>query len=197
MFDVLKRWWAGKPAAAPPPTSVPVVSGKGQFDASLKQLLIWEGGKDDDPYDPGGRTAYGVIQREYNTRRTKQGLKPRDVWLIEPSEITAIYRENYWLPLKCDDYHPAVANVLFDYAVNSGNGQAVKDAQRILKCSPDGDFGPVTHAALLQAPPAIFVKALCARRLAMLHGLSTWWRFGKGWTARVEGVEKYSLSLVK
>ena len=47
---------------------------KENYDICLKATLRYEGGKVDNPKDPGGRTAYGVTQNTYNAWRAKHGL---------------------------------------------------------------------------------------------------------------------------
>ena len=69
---------------------------KDNYDAALKATLRYEGGKVDNPKDPGGRTAYGVTQNTYNAWRAKHGLSQKDVFQIADSEVAAIYRQEYW-----------------------------------------------------------------------------------------------------
>ena len=92
----------------------------------LKFVLAWEGGRDDDPDDPGGRTAFGIIQREYSAWRRAHGEVAKDVWDISPDEVRAIYAQNYWIPMQCDGHTAPFDLVVFDSAVNCGNGRAVK-----------------------------------------------------------------------
>jgi hypothetical protein len=54
----------------------------GTFADALSHLLVREGGKVDNPKDPGGRTNQGVTQRVYNGWRTRSHLPVRDVYLI-------------------------------------------------------------------------------------------------------------------
>lgn len=166
------------------------------FDLILKETLVWEGGLDDDPQDPGGRTAYGIIQREYDKWNRDHGLPPLDVWKISRGEVKLIYYFNYWKPLQCGDYSPPVAAVVFDYGVNSGNHQAIKDSQRCLGVVADGMLGPQTHAALVATTPPLFAHRLDARRLALLENLPTWGRFGRGWETRVDGETKFADGLI-
>lgn len=66
------------------------------FDRALAHILIHEGGKVDHPKDPGGRTNKGIAQRVYTAWRSKQNLPTRDVYLIDDTEVAAIYRVQYW-----------------------------------------------------------------------------------------------------
>ncbi len=47
------------------------------FPHALRLVLIDEGGLDDDPHDHGGRTAYGIIQREYDGYRARHNRPPQ------------------------------------------------------------------------------------------------------------------------
>lgn len=174
---------------------------KENFAPALAAVLVHEGGKDDDPRDPGGRTAYGIIQRRYNQYRKAKGLPVRDVWLITPQEREDIYRAYYWQAVRADELPAGLDYVVFDGAVNSGEAQAGKWLQRALNdvraksgAGPilvDGRIGDGT----LQAANAIgdvdaVIGAMQTRRLAMLRNLKTWKYYGKGWGRRVEDVRK-------
>lgn len=158
------------------------------FSGSLLAVLRHEGGKVDDPNDPGGRTAYGVTQAVYDAWRRQQGLAPRDVWSITPSEISAIYRKQYWDAVRGDDLPSGVDYAVFDFAVNSGPARAIKFLQREVGAAPDGKLGPATLAAVNAADPRRIVAGLSAARQAYLETLNTFPRFGKGWTTRVADV---------
>ena len=43
------------------------------FEHCLAITLKWEGGYSNHPDDPGGPTMRGIIQREYDAWRTRQG----------------------------------------------------------------------------------------------------------------------------
>lgn len=174
---------------------------KNNFEPALAAVLVHEGAKDDDPRDPGGRTAYGVVQRRYNQYRKAKGLPVRDVWLITPQEREDIYRTYYWQAVRADELPAGLDYVVFDGAVNSGEAQAGKWLQRALNdigaksgAGPilvDGRIGDGT----IQAANAIedvdaVIGALQTRRLAMLRNLKTWKYYGKGWGRRVEDVRK-------
>jgi lysozyme family protein len=159
------------------------------FAPSLALVLAHEGGRVDDPRDPGGRTNRGVIQRVYDDWRGKHGLPLRDVWDIDPPEVEAIYRQNYWYPVRGDQLPPGIDYATFDFAVNSGVVRAARTLQRAAGVTVDGMIGPVTLAAVRAADPDRLVDALCSERQRFLEGLPTFARFGRGWTRRVAEVE--------
>lgn len=162
------------------------------YSKALKTVLVYEGGKVDDPQDPGGRTNQGVIQRVYNGWRKKRNLPQRDVYLMEPHERDAIYREGYWDLIRGDELPGGIDIVVFDGAVNSGPTQSVKWLQRALNMKRvDGDLGPATLEAILAHPDHDkLVADILTRRMYFLQALKTWKRFGRGWKNRVDQVRK-------
>jgi lysozyme family protein len=81
---------------------------------------------------------------------------------------------------------------LFDFAVNSGVGRAVKTLQSIVGSTPDGLVGPNTLSAVKAriaiAGAAALIDALCDRRLSFLEQLAGALVFGAGWTKRVAAI---------
>lgn len=161
------------------------------FERALAHILVFEGGNDDDPQDPGGRTSRGIIQSEYNVYRRRKGLPTRDVWHADDAEIREIYRTSYWDKVRGDDLPAGVDVVLFDGAVNSGLGQQAKWTQRALGVEVTGRFDEATFAAIAaDKDNDALIAGILSRRIAMLEGLRTWSRFGKGWSARVDSIRK-------
>src|SRR5262249_25058993 len=150
--------------------------------------LVHEGGNDDDPRDPGGRTPRGILQREWDGwRRSHPGL-PADGWRAPQDQVEAIYRQKDWDALGFGELPSGVDYAVFDYGVNSGIGRAAKVLQRLVATSADGEVGPDTIAAAARANAATLIAAICDERLAFLQGLRTWPTFGKGWGRRVREV---------
>lgn len=176
------------------------------FPQSLQLVLAHEGGFVNHPADPGGATNKGVTQGVYDTYRRSIGEKPRSVKSITKAEVEDIYRNQYWGKIDGDALPAGIDYAVFDYAVNSGVGKAVKDLQRTLRgwsnrlgevanIRVDGIIGQATIAAACAAAnedEAAFIESLCDRRMSFLKSLKTFKTFGKGWTRRVMGaVEGY------
>ncbi|GJE44844.1 glycoside hydrolase family 108 protein [Methylobacterium soli] len=159
----------------------------GNFTAWLKLELIFEGGRVDDPRDPGGRTAFGVTQRVYDGFRRNRGQPARDVFRITSAEVAEIYRENYWKKVCGDQLPDGVDIVVGDGAINSGPSQSIKWLQRALgTVRVDGVMGDATIAAARAHPDHdALIAAICDRRMAFLKALKTFRTYGKGWTSRV------------
>ncbi len=117
------------------------------FLKALQFTLPAEGGRVDNPVDPGGRTNKGIIQSVYNAYRRSKNLPQADVFNISDQEVSDIYFNNYWKPAQCNAMVLPLAVVQFDTAVNFGVGGAVQFLQEALGLPADGVFGPQTQAA--------------------------------------------------
>jgi lysozyme family protein len=166
---------------------------KENYAQALKQVLKYEGGKVDDPRDPGGRTAFGVTQNTYNAWRKKQNLPIVDVFTISQNEVAAIYRQEYWDKIRGDDLPSGVDFAVFDFAVNSGVSKAAKTLQSVVGVTQDGVIGPAT----IQAAKNYVAMAVTNKRLSFMQSLSIWSTFGRGWSARITDVKNQILALTK
>ena len=171
------------------------------FPHALRLVLVDEGGLDDDPHDHGGRTAYGIIQREYDGFRARHSLPAQDVWKITPAEYTEIYRDRYWSPW-CDRLPAGIDYAFFDACVNTGPAQAAKSLQQALGLRVDGFMGDVTLAAVAArcadaAGAEAALHAFCERRRAFYRALRQFPRYGRGWLARVDHVERAAKAMAQ
>lgn len=148
----------------------------GNFDRCLVFTLKFEGGRADNPRDPGGRTNEGVTQRVYDHYRLARGLPRRTVYMIEGGEVEAIYRGQYWDAIAADRQPAGVDLLGFDIAVNSGPARA-----------------RMWLAATQSLPCGSRIASLDARRMGFWRRLRTFGLFGRGWTAR----ERAALTLAR
>lgn len=166
------------------------------FAAALPLVLAHEGGYVNHPKDPGGATNKGVTQRTYDAYRGRMGQARQSVRHITASEVSEIYRGQYWDKIAADDMPAGLDYALFDFAVNSGPARAAQFLQRIVGVDDDGIIGAQTIAAVKSKDTASVIAALCANRLAWLKRLSTFSTFGRGWTRRVNEVKATALGMV-
>lgn len=167
-----------------------------RFPACCAETLRWEGGYSNDPYDPGGATMKGVIQRVYDGYRRGKGQPTQAVRMISDAEVLDIYRRNYWDAVRGDELPAGVDMALYDYGVNSGPAQAVRSLQRVLRMNNvDGHLGAATLAAIQNRDPVTLVQELMAERRRFLRSLSTFWRFGTGWMRRCDGIERAAVGM--
>lgn len=144
----------------------------------LTETLKWEGGKVDDPRDPGGRTNQGVTQATFDAWCKGRGVAKRSVYAMTEAERDAIYRVNFWAAVGGDKLADGVDLAGFDYGVNSGPARAKKAIAAV--------------AGLADAAAA--VKAICAARRSFLTGLRKA-AFEKGWMNRVASIESTGVKM--
>jgi lysozyme family protein len=161
------------------------------FARALPVILKFEGGKVDDPADPGGRTNKGITQRVYDRFRQRRARQPRDVYQITDDEVAEIYHDQYWALVKADQLPAGVDLVVFDGAVHSGVSASIKWLQRALGVDDDGILGPVTLSAINRTVDNDqLIADIIALRERFLKTLKTFKRFGKGWLGRTLQVEQ-------
>jgi lysozyme family protein len=166
----------------------------GNYSQCLALVLVSEGGNDDDPRDPGGRTSRGITQRELDAYRRSKGLSTQDVWQASTEEIADIYRIGYWEPW-CAKLPGGLDYSYFDMAVNQGSHEATLLLQRALGVTADGRIGIVTLQAAVTANPLSTIVLIAQERRAFYRGLSTFKYFGRGWLDRVERVQVDSIKM--
>lgn len=170
------------------------------FPACLAEILRQEGGNDDDPHDPGGRTSRGITQREWDAYCKSTHRDQSDVWHAPASAVEDIYRTNYWDPY-CGLLPAGLDLLFFDMSVNQGLHEAVILSQRGLGVTADGHIGAVTKEAVqalvtLQAHQEVITRVTAAR-IKFYKSLRTWKYFGRGWMNRVNEIEGMALNMVK
>jgi lysozyme family protein len=141
-----------------------------EFKQAFELTLSHEGGYVKDPDDRGGETYKGIARR-YNpgwpgwaridkARKLRGFPKSLNTDLELQAEVAVFYRQHYWDKFQGDRIPAqAVANELFDTAVNLGVARTVEFFQRALNVLnrdgalyddlvTDGVFGPKSLAAL-------------------------------------------------
>lgn len=169
------------------------------FRRALAETLTYEGGWSDDLFDPGGATNKGITIKTYAAHvgapidGVSLEILREELRNIDFQTVAEIYHANYWQLIRGDELPPAIAAALFDFAVNSGPPRAIRHLQRALGVAEDGHMGPVTIAAVRGSDQAAIVRSLMSTRRTFLRALPHFWRFGKGWLARCDGVERSCL----
>lgn len=153
------------------------------FDEAFDRLISNEGGYVNNAVDPGGETQWGISKRSYPNL---------DIKALTREGARKIYYDDFWQRAHMDEYDGAVAFQVFDIAVNSGIGTAVKLLQRAAGVADDGDIGPVTIAAVKAKSTTDMLMLLVAERLDFWRKLPTWLTFGKGWAGRAAQDLRYA-----
>jgi lysozyme family protein len=149
----------------------------GRFRTFVGLVLSWEGAPTDDPHDLGGPTVHGIARASH----------PDIPWPPSLAQALALYRDEYYAPIRAGELPAPLAIVAFDAAVVHGLGWATRALQRVLGVTADGVIGPKTLAAAYRSGPAA-VDALCADRLSEFersvqeHLANA--RYAEGWRLR-------------
>jgi lysozyme family protein len=147
-----------------------------------------EGGYTDNPQDPGnwtdGKTGLGTL------KGTKYGIAAAsypelDIPNLTPAQAAAIREQNYWVPVRGEILPAGLDLMVYDQAVNSGNGRAAMLLQAVLGVAQDGGVGPHTLAAVTASDPVSLINQLAAAQEAFYRSLPAFLIFGAGWLARV------------
>lgn len=146
------------------------------FDQAFELLIGHEGGYVHHPKDPGGETKFGISKRAYPNENIAD---------LTLERAKAIYRRDYWDRVEADSLPPEIRFDVFDVAVNSGVGTAVKMLQRAAFAEVDGVLGPRTRLAIKSMNPLLLFARINGARLAFMADLPTWPAFGRGWAKRI------------
>jgi lysozyme family protein len=167
------------------------------FETCLKLMLAHEGGFVNHPQDPGGMTNLGVTKRVWE-EWVGHEVDEKQMRALTPETVAPLYKRKYWDACRADDLVDGVDYVVFDVAVNSGPGRAIKFLQSCVGVTADGGFGPATLAAVKKSEedPARLIEMYCAKRLEFLQSLKTFETFGKGWSRRVQEVKDKALKML-
>ena len=112
------------------------------------------------------------------------------MWKITPAEYTEIYHDQYWEPW-CDRLPAGLDYAYFDACVNAGPAAAARTLQKALGARVDGHMGEVTLAKVRAVEDvAALIARFCDTRRAFYRALAQFPRYGRGWLARVNHVER-------
>ena len=148
---------------------------------------------DNDPQDPGnwtgGNIGIGALTG------SKYGISAASYPHLDIEDLTedqafAIYWRDYWTPIRGDSLTPAIALVVFDFAINSGVSCAVKQLQAFLDVREDGILGtietlPALQQSLANLGSVRFIAGYLVRRINMLQTLANWQHERDGWEERL------------
>ncbi len=158
------------------------------FDEAFELVIGHEGGYTRDPKDRGNWTSgvpgVGVL------KGTKYGIAAHvyptlDIENLTVADAKIIYKRDYWDRMRADQLPEEIRFDMFDTAVNSGIGNAVRMLQRAAEVAQDGAIGPVTMGAVAKIGGPRMVARFNGARLMFLADLKSFDDFGRGWTRRV------------
>ena len=126
------------------------------YNTAFSWLMMAEGGEVNHAADKGGHTKFGIADAADGK---KDGLADLDrngtgdvpIANLTREQASQFYFDHYWLPSRCQQVsrlHAPLALALFDTAVHSGPGRAIKLLQAALGVAVDGSLGPKTLEAV-------------------------------------------------
>jgi len=115
------------------------------FDRDLANTLKFEGGV---TTDTGGLTNYGVRQDLYDSYTKTNKLPHKDVRELKYGDVRDYYESEYFKKPKIDKLPEALQGVVFDSAVNLGQGRTIKHLQETIGVKADGIVGKDTLNAV-------------------------------------------------
>ena len=157
-------------------------------------VLSFEGGYCNNRSDRGGATNKGVtiatFRSVFGKDKTIEDLKN-----ITDEQWEYIFKKYYWDACKADLINDqSVANMLVDFAYNSGVARVSKFIQKIVCVTADGIIGSKTIQAINNYPRGQrqLFATLKQRRINYLNGIvianPTQKKFYNGWMNRVNAI---------
>jgi lysozyme family protein len=145
------------------------------FSQAFTLVVGIEAGYVNDPHDPGGETKFGISKRAY------PALDIPNVTLIQSQ---GIYQRDYWNACACGSLPWPLALLVFDCAVNQGQGTARTMLQTALGVAADGNLGPSTLAAA-KVSTTYHAARFMTLRAKRYQQDPNYARYGDGWFARL------------
>ena len=165
------------------------------FDQAFERLIGHEGKFTNDRQDRGNWTT-GVIGKGH-LNGTKYGISAMtypdlDIKNLSLTQAKNIYKRDWWDKINADQINSALVFQVWDFAINAGMGTAKRKLQKAVGVVEDGIIGNLTIQAINNAELNDILLKFNAERLKYYTSLSTWPRYGKGWTLRVAGQLHYA-----
>lgn len=168
-------------------------------------ILSWETDKyTNRKNDKGGATKYGITLatwRKVGYDKNGDGvLNEEDVKLLTEEDFHRVFKNNFWNACKADKIQDqSVANMLVDFAYNSGVYKAVKHLQLVLGITADGIIGNKTLYDINKSNGERLFEALKKDRKAYLKRIAVGDQKGflKGWLRRLSYITYGNLKLNK
>lgn len=169
------------------------------FDKSLNFVLEKEGEFVNHPQDPGGMTNLGCTKKVWE-EWVGHPVDEKQMRALTKADVAPLYQRKYWNACRCSELPSGLDLCVFDTAINSGAGRAIKLLQGCLGVVADGAIGNNTMAAVTQFKGESLlglIDSYCSSRQAYLTSLPTFGTFGKGWTRRVKECNDFAREIAK
>lgn len=155
-------------------------------------ILRWEGGFSNRKSDRGGATNKGITLATYRSV-FGQNKSVDDLKKLTDAEWMTIFKKLFWDKCKADSIQDqSIANLLVDWAWNSGATTPIKKLQGILGVTADGIIGKQTLNAVNTKSPLPIFGALKQARISFYNAIvksnPSQKVFLKGWLNRVNHI---------
>lgn len=173
---------------------------KDNFAPCFAFTLKREGGFIRDAQDPGcwtggvcGRgtlngTAYGISAAQYPFL---------DLSTLTQADAEAILRKDYWDTVNGDALLVGLDLVVWDFSVNTGPGNSVKELQGLLHVTQDGIIGPQTLGAIGTHQLPWLISTLTLAHQAYYKKDPLFPRDGNGWINRSNLCQTAALAMAR
>lgn len=157
------------------------------FDRAFPIIVGIEAGYTTDPQDPGNWT--GGKPNVGELKGTKYGISAAAYPNIDIANLTvdgakALYKADYWDAVEGDYLPWPLSCLVFDCAVNQGQGTAKQLLQAALSVAVDGSIGPATLKAATASTPWHDAHFMNLRRVKYMQA-PNWAHDGDGWMHRL------------
>ena len=150
---------------------------KSNFEDCLARVLASEGGFVNHPKDPGGMTNLGCTKATWE-EYVGHSVSEADMRALKPDDVAPLYKRKYWDRASCDLLPSGLDYAVFDAAINSGPGRAVKWLQEVAGTPVDGVVGRKTLDAVSAFSTLEIIAQFNVLSLQFLESLPTWPTFG-------------------
>ena len=169
---------------------------KGNFERALAIVLRHEGGFVNHPNDPGGMTNNGITKKVYDAYMGKVTTE-QEMRDMPENHVAEIYKKQYWDRVNADSLASGLDLSVFDWAVNSGCGRAVKALQKCVGVKQDGGLGPITLKSVNEHDAEELIEMKSVERETFYRKLKTFEHFGKGWLRRNKETRSHALANIE
>jgi lysozyme family protein len=138
------------------------------FNPAFEKTIADEGGYQltDIPGDRGGQTYAGIARKPNPGWAGWQHIDRKDFGSATPL-VREFYKSNFWDRVRGDDLKDqAIAETIFNFAVNTGTSVAIKLAQLIVGVTPDGAIGEKTIERLNICTAEKFLPAYALAKIS-------------------------------
>lgn len=158
------------------------------FETIYQRVFKTEGLTTKNPHDPGNWTGGAIGKGQL--KGTKGGIAAAsypdlDIENLTNEEIKEIYHRDWYLKIGIDKFSSAMRYQMFDACFNHGTYNASKIYQRAVGAIVDGVIGSKTMECASYFSENDRLFRFLAYRVKFYTSLSTFDKFGRGWSNRI------------